>query len=901
MRIFLRFFAATAFFLTSVQLYSQGSLIFDGVDDYVTIPDAAGRFNPGTGDYTAEAWVWYSSATTSAHPQVFLMGTYLSNSIVLGLTGYKNGNFYAWEGMTSYFFAIPTTSFWDKWTHFAVVRSGGVLKLYVNGVAHATTYNTTKDITNPSSLPMALAIQFNGTGGDADSKMKGNITNFRFTKSAVYTTNFTPLGTPLVTLPNTTALLLTQSAGTYLNATNSMGSTFQVTAGGTTNGAASFSTMTPFDLVASTASLSQFNACSGISSSSQTFDVSGKSLTANVVVSAPAGFEVSTNGTFYSSSVTLTQSGGSLAASTIHARMASASSSPAAGSIQISSTGKTPITVGVSGLVDASRTWTGSGNWSNPSNWTCGSIPVGGTPVTIASGTVTVDLDADLGNGNLVVNSGAVLKVAANATLTVDGVITNQGEIELLANSSQTGQLWIRGSYSPASTGIFKVNRTFDVTGATNPWLHAASPVAASMNQWGSVSNLNMFSWNAGSASWNGESAANMFIPGKGYAVYLGPNGVQSGPTGTLTVQGVPNTTITPTFGYNDGSTNSTNFAAGTSSAARAGWNLVGNPFTTRLDFTAFRSAAGGGFNNSFARWNPNKGGVGAGGFDVYAGASADYDDASIPVMGAAWVQTSSSNAPSVPGGLNASNHGRRTSGNFSKGGGVDKLKLTVSELSGSSVYDDLSLAMVPGASSSFDADWDGRELINSVALPNLFVSVNEDRISAKAVDFNLNSTQARIVVLGVLSVYEMRPYRLHLDETWTQPGYTVYLRDLHLNQVHNLSTSDYVFAYTSAMEDRFELILTNAKTGALGLEEASRGALTAWVSGSELWITGLESGAQEIDVVGMDGRVVLSAQLRAEEGQPVTTSLPELPAGLYTVRVRANGMERGVRFAVQR
>ena len=133
------------------------------------------------------------------------------------------------------------------------------------------------------------------------------------------------------------------------------------------------------------------------------------------------------------------------------------------------------------------------------------------------------------------------------------------------------------------------------------------------------------------------------------------------------------------------------------------------------------------------------------------------------------------------------------------------------------------------------------------------------------------------------------------------RPGYTVYLKDKLLVNTHKLSTSDYVFAYTSAMEDRFELILTNAKTGALGLEEASRGALTAWVSGSELWITGLESGAQEIDVVGMDGRVVLSAQLRAEDGEPVTTALPELPAGLYTVRVRANGLERGVRFAVQR
>jgi hypothetical protein len=208
---------------------------------------------------------------------------------------------------------------------------------------------------------------------------------------------------------------------------------------------------------------------------------------------------------------------------------------------------------------------------------------------------------------------------------------------------------------------------------------------------------------------------------------------------------------------------------------------------------------------------------------------------------------------------------------------------------------------MVPGASSSFDADWDGRELLNSAALPNLFVVDNGDRISAKAVDFNLQANQAHVGPVGVLSAHEMRPYRIHLDETWAQPGYTVYLRDLYLHQVHKLSTSDYVFAYTSAMEDRFELILTNAKTGALCLEEASRGALSAWVNGSELWINGLEAGNAEIDVVGMDGRVVAQNTLRAEEGQPSTVTIPELPAGLYTVRVRSNGLERGVRVAVQR
>jgi hypothetical protein len=185
--------------------------------------------------------------------------------------------------------------------------------------------------------------------------------------------------------------------------------------------------------------------------------------------------------------------------------------------------------------------------------------------------------------------------------------------------------------------------------------------------------------------------------------------------------------------------------------------------------------------------------------------------------------------------------------------------------------------------------------------LPNVYANFDEEWTTAKAIDFDLSSTLVKVIPVSVKASVEMQPYRIHLNSELAQEGYTVYLKDNLLNNTHKLSTSDYVFAYTSAMEDRFELILTNAKTGALGLEEASRGALSAWVNSSELWINGLEAGNAEIDVVGMDGRVVAEQVVRAEEGQPSTVTIPELPAGLYTVRVRSNGLERGVRVAVQR
>jgi hypothetical protein len=556
--------------------------------------------------------------------------------------------------------------------------------------------------------------------------------------------------------------------------------------------------------------------------------------------------------------------------------------------------------------VSNTATWNSasSQSWTTAANWSCGTVPDGSVSLIISTGTATLSSDLAMASGTtLTLASGAYLEIDPGTTLTIEtgATLTNGGTVRLNALGTSVANLWLKGDYDVASSGEVVVEHPYDVASSSEPWVHVSSPVTGSLSHFGSASSLNSFSWNATTGSWYPESAANSFQAGRGYVLYMGASGVQTATSGVLEAHGTPFSNVSLTLGFHDGANNTLSFAPSTSQPGRKGWNLLGNPFTSRLDFVAVRTATGNGINNSFARWNPTKGGQGNGGFDVYAGASADYTDASIPPMGAAWVQITGNSIPSMSGNLTQGTHGRKNGANFSKGAGVDKLKVIVTELAAPVISDEMSLAMVPGASDGFDSDWDGRELLNGLYMPNLFVHHLGDRISAKAVDFNLDAVNAKVVPVGMSSTQEMKPYRIHLDESWAQPGYTVYLKDHLLKNVHKLSTSDYVFAYSSAMEDRFELILTNAKTGALGLEEASRGALTAWVSGSDLWITGLESGAQEIDIVGMDGRVVLSTALRAEEGQAATTALPELPAGLYTVRVRANGLERGVRFAVQR
>lgn len=99
----------------------------------------------------------------------------------------------------------------------------------------------------------------------------------------------------------------------------------------------------------------------GTASAAESFTVAGSSLTADLTVTAPAGFEVSeSSGSGYASSVVLTPSSGSVATTTVYVRLkANASPGANSGDVTASSTGATSQTVAVSGTVSvASMTMT---------------------------------------------------------------------------------------------------------------------------------------------------------------------------------------------------------------------------------------------------------------------------------------------------------------------------------------------------------------------------------------------------------------------------------------------------------------------------------------------------------------------------------------------------------------
>ena len=103
----------------------------------------------------------------------------------------------------------------------------------------------------------------------------------------------------------------------------------------------------------STASLGNFTAKLGSASSATAFLVGGSDLTANLTISAPTGFEISSTGSApFASSLDLAPASGTVASTSVYARLAAtAAAGVNSGNITLASTGATSQQVAVSGTV----------------------------------------------------------------------------------------------------------------------------------------------------------------------------------------------------------------------------------------------------------------------------------------------------------------------------------------------------------------------------------------------------------------------------------------------------------------------------------------------------------------------------------------------------------------------
>jgi endonuclease G len=164
---------------------------------------------------------------------------------------------------------------------------------------------------------------------------------------------------PVVKFNGVTATASVQGGGTQINAiVPALASTGVITVTSTSNGTdtsaetfAVSSSPNP-SLSLSSSSLTGFTSVSGTASASQSYTVSGSNLTSNVVVTAPAGYEVSLDNSTFGGSKTLVPTSGSLSGVTVYVRLsASAATGAVNGTVTHVGGGATTQNLTVSGNV----------------------------------------------------------------------------------------------------------------------------------------------------------------------------------------------------------------------------------------------------------------------------------------------------------------------------------------------------------------------------------------------------------------------------------------------------------------------------------------------------------------------------------------------------------------------
>ncbi len=173
---------------SSVQVkYGTGAMSFDGTGDALYRPNSD-YFNYGTGNFTIEFWMYYNSisgyqtiASLGYSPQV--------NTGWLIQTGNGDGKviFYVQGSGTIIASDGGATISTGQWYHIAVVRNSGTTTIYRNG----SSVGSGADTTNYTSTGVFYIGGGTSTGLNG-AYFNGYLDDFRITKFARYTANFTP-------------------------------------------------------------------------------------------------------------------------------------------------------------------------------------------------------------------------------------------------------------------------------------------------------------------------------------------------------------------------------------------------------------------------------------------------------------------------------------------------------------------------------------------------------------------------------------------------------------------------------------------------------------------------------------------------------------------------------------
>lgn len=490
-------------------------------------------------------------------------------------------------------------------------------------------------------------------------------------------------------------------------------------------------------------------------------------------------------------------------------------------------------------------------NQANPTvsgDWT-----VSGTDsrVIIGNGTdaVNLSISGNMTVGFIQINKRSKLIINPTAAITINERLANDAGTDGLvikSNATQTGSL-IHDNSGLQATAERYISAWTD---SNHGWHFVSSPVnnfaLANSDFIVNPDDYDFYAWSETNNLWlNQKVTANnitSFEPGKGYLVSY-QTAATKHITGALNVADVRISGLTHT----------------TSSSSR-GWHLLGNPFSSALNWTS-------------GSWNKSSsiGGVP----QIWDEATASYKtltDGIIPANNGIMVFTSE-NGGSLTIPANARVH---SSQNWYKAGTASTNQITLSaiDLIGNTAQQ-IIIRFLPEATTGFDLAFDSYFLPGYA--PMFYSSTEGENLAVNSLPVNRNEISIPLAFVK----NNASDFSIQLTEF--PKGSRVFLQDLKTNITHPISQTP-VYSFTSAPgddADRFRLLFS-----LVNIPEQKTENIVLFTDNSHVFVEVPESRSGGIiEIFDIQGRLLLMGHVRPGSNRFISPA-----KGVVMVRVVAGG-----------
>jgi len=489
----------------------------------------------------------------------------------------------------------------------------------------------------------------------------------------------------------------------------------------------------------------------------------------------------------------------------------------------------------------ALTTWTGAYNsdWQHVSNWSHKGFPteyhnviipdVTNDPHINPTDTITIN--------DLTINSGATLTLESwsngTGSLIVNGTLTNNGTFETQCFLWELGWHFV----SPSTTGVTADDFYWDDEPVCWLTYHTEST-----NGW----------------TYNTDLATAMPV-GQGWSVWIDDNQYHGFKVASM-IGSMRLTDLDVSLSYSG-------------SGDTEGWNLIGNPFTSSLNWD--QGSWGSNTSGTVYVWDNDYNG---GDYRMWNGDDGDLTDGIIPINQGFFVKASAAGNFTIPADARVHNstvfYKSTTEQNESP---FVRLQMDFGD-HGNTVF----VGFPENGTSNFDLRGDADKLISSTDLPQIFVTENDKKLSINALE--PLGGEEKTVPLFLTQVIDGE-YTFTMSQMENLPDVNIKLEDLKTGFVQDMNNKPaYTFtANTSDEEGRF---LLHFKSSPFGIDDPVQTAnqnIRIYAVDNRIYIHSQANAVLEkgrLEVFNMTGQNVLKRQIPAGS----LISIPVQISGNYVI-----------------